>query len=277
MKLAPLLAIAVVLLFIWWHWQTILQRYLEIPPDDLNLARRGQYGDSYGSLNTLFAGFALVVSAYAILLQAEEGAEREKERAIADNLRQQDERRRDGETKQRDAEKTKDDFEQNFFRLFQMWHSHVLSLEYSMSDPYGSNRQFTWRGQTVMAVIWNHLSSINLNEPEPEDPKELFMARYKQLYEDNINTLAPAFRMLYYTFRYIAKANIEDKKEYADMVRGTLSPAELKLLAVNCLLPQGAKFKILVEQFHLFKHLPPEGFTEYDEVKKGFHPDAFGD
>jgi hypothetical protein len=39
-------------------------------------------------------------------------------------------------------------------------------------------------------------------------------------------------------------------------VRALLSPAELKFLAINGVAKYGTKFKPLVEEFHLLKHLP---------------------
>jgi len=85
------------------------------------------------------------------------------------------------------------------------------------------------------------------------------------------------FRSLYHVFRYLARSETgQPKCEYSDLVRALLSPDELTLLALNCLEPEGAKFKALVEEFHLLKHLDNE-LKELLRSNGAFGEQAFRD
>jgi hypothetical protein len=112
-KILLYLTLALVIVLVcafWWNWPTLLEERAPHLPvivsgttpavatlntSALNTsALKGQYGDSFGPLNTLFTGFALVGLIYTLLAQMREANEA------------------------------------RFFRFLDLWYSYVSGLEY---------------------------------------------------------------------------------------------------------------------------------------------------
>lgn len=93
---------------------------------------------------------------------------------------------------------------------------------------------------------------------------------YLVFYAENQNTLSVHLRMLYLLVSLISKSDLEDedKVEYAKLVRGQMSDAEMLLVRYNCRSHYGMKMQIYCNQYNLTKHLPITSLLEFKEYKK---------
>jgi len=254
-------------LYILLKWQVILPFIYSFPNQPPPSAISSiPSGDPYTSLGALFSGIALLGVVYTLYFQAEENKRRANETKERDAERKEDDARRDRLDKQRDEQRLKDEFERTFFRLVDTWHAQLVETE--MENE---------KGVLVIARLWTYcLNGIRIKSLRPV--KDL-IASYNE-YFDRDETLhsrmATYFRSLYQVFKYLKSSPIENKTTYSDIVRALLSPAELKFLALNGVAQYGAKFKPLVEDFHLLKHIPEDGRAQYflDEILKQYSPSA---
>lgn len=93
---------------------------------------------------------------------------------------------------------------------------------------------------------------------------------YLVFYAENQNTLSVHLRMLYLLVLLISKSGLEDddKVEYAKLVRGQMSDAEMLLVRYNCRSHYGEKMQVYCNQYNLTKHLPITSLLEFKEYKK---------
>jgi hypothetical protein len=213
----PLLA--TILFTTWFYWPELL-------PNELSdLEKRGQYGDSFGALNTLFTGLALVGVAYSVYLQLQE-------------------------RKKRDQERYEDAFESRIFRFSDSIRALISAMNCERNKQVKKGKD-AFEG--FYSLIGDCTPATSTAEAEPRD---VLLRKYRTVYSEKQDDLGPYFRILYHTFRYIDRSRTATQKEYSDIIRAELSTAELSLLAVNGLTQMGQKFKPLIEKYHLLKHLP---------------------
>ena len=237
---------------------------MRVPPNDATY--RGVYGDSFGSLAALLSALTMGGLVITLYIQITEAIQTEKRRLQEDEVRQKEETKRAEEDRKheeesiaalqrRDRERYEDNFENRFFRLFGIWRSYVDSLEKTeggMAFRDTDSHPYTIRGMQVLHQICQPLTL----ESHSANKSDYFIYTYKEIYKANHDILAPYFRTLYHTFRYISRSQMQNKEEYSDIVRAILSPIELFLVAGTCFTDEGKNFKRLVEEFHLLKHLP---------------------
>lgn len=208
----------------YWAWKIWPGRSLE---------QEGQFGDSFGALNTLFTGLAFAGLAFTIYLQLSEGRLNEYERY-------------------------EERFESRFFRVNDALRSVVAGIV--VRDPHAPHGGKMKIGKDAFGALLVEMSKFPLNPAEYPlgslTPIDEIRVRYQMMYSSNEDDLGPYFRMLYQIIRYIQRSVVKNKQEYADVIRAELSSSELCLLAINCLTAQGENFKPLVEEFGLLKHMP---------------------
>jgi Putative phage abortive infection protein len=259
--------VAFILIFvIWFNWQRISMHVPQLPGDSGTATIRGQYGDSYGGLNTLFTGLALTGLVYTMFMQMLDSENRQRER-------------------HEDAE------EDRFFRLLDLWDSYVSQLEMAKTFKTEERKNNTpivtekdnillLRGRNVIVEICKEVSPDPLPPDEDDEgtPLELLISRYRMVFNSREEILSPYLRTLYHVFKHLKKSDVKDKVEFSKLVRALLSGAELSLLAANCFTGFGKDFKPLVEEFHLLKHLTDNylcGATRNQMVDAGLNPSAF--
>ena len=93
---------------------------------------------------------------------------------------------------------------------------------------------------------------------------------YLVFYAENQNTLSVHLRMLYLLVSLISSSEMEDedKVEYAKLVRGQMSDAEMLLVRYNCRSHYGKKMQLYCNQYNLTKHLPITSLLEFREYKR---------
>lgn len=235
---------------------------------------RGQFGDSFGAVNALFAGLAFAGVIYAIILQKKElGLQRDElglQRKELEDTRAEIK----GQKEQLQAQNQtlqKQNFENSFFQLLSR-HSEIVN---SMAIPGAffndHNKEYTGRQCFVsmfskLAYIYE-ASDEQFNagmQPDADSAKNL---RYKWLndkYEEFFPNFQPYvghyFRHLYNIVKFIDQNTPEiiEKSFYIDLIRAQLSSTELGLLFYHGLSDRGAEFRVLVEKYALFEHIPSE-------------------
>lgn len=235
-------AIGAIVLAMWDSWPTTSAKiFPELAGQGVD--KLGQFGDSFGALNTLFTGVAFVGLLFTILIQLYERREREEERA--------EEKRAQYAS----------DFETRFFRLHDSLRQVVGEMIVLRFDTGRAVPEKM--GKDIFAHYVEKIISQKRNREEltgdATEGLQSWISEYRAFFAGRSqDDLAPYFRMLYRIVCYIEKSAGPNKYEFTEIVRAELSPSELKLLALNCLTTHGRKFKPLVERYHFLKHLPED-------------------
>lgn len=237
----PLLVVVPVLLWlIWGMWG--IAWFASRWPDNGTLERLGQAGDLFGGINALFAAFAFVGVAVAAWFQFETFSVVKQQAA---------------EARIHQAQQA---FEPLFFKLLE------LSREVR---PTKLMHMDQWRGGLSPDEAATHFSSelaktgwaakASLGFGDNNEGMKVLEDLYAGIYSQS-EQLGPFFRSLYHLFKRIDSSGLPwaQRIEYANIARATIEPAELFLLAVNCMTRRGVEFRPLIAKYGLLKHLPGE-------------------
>lgn len=219
--------------------------------DDWNA--RGQRGDSFGLVNSLFAGLAFAGVIYAILMQRK------------DLNVQQTELRRQGEALEAQVEgAARQRFDSVFFQMVRLHGEIVDGVRLPKSGPMAEGR-FALRG--------GYLSLKQAVKDWPAGPvvddvsglvTQLGQLRdaYLGWYAEREPELGHYFRNLYRIVKYVDEGDIEDKQTYLGILRAQLSVPELGLLFYNVIGPGFDKFLPLIVRYDFLQNLPPSELSD---------------
>lgn len=223
-----------------------------------DVAVRGQWGDSFGMINALFAGLAFAGVIYAIILQKKELALQREELA---NTREEIR----GQKEQLEAQNQtlqKQNFESSFFQLLSQHNDIVNSMAVQ-----GSREKFSGREcfDYLFLVFRNNYAAYN----------------YEEFFDQHQSYVGYYFRALYNFVKFVDQENdfLKDygaKKFYTNLIRAQLSSDELGLLFYNCLSERGDKFKKLVEKYALLEDMDFEVLINEDH-KNLYDKKAYGE
>ncbi len=155
-------------------------------------------------------------------------------------------------------------FENTFFQLLKVYQSIVESF----------NNEGT--GKAYFIDLQKRLSSSFTFKENADfiNEHKNAVAAYKEFYFTNKDNLAYYLRSLYRIFRFIQQGDLShnQKMVYAKIIRAQLSDGELYILYYNCETEKGHKFKPIIKEFNLLKHLPGFEKMEYSSINsKGFY------
>ena len=193
-------------------------------------AQRGQFGDSFGVITSLFAGLAFWGVILTLMLQKRE----------LDLTKQ--------ELKGTKEVLTKQNFENTFFQLLSLQNEIVKTLSYKLNERtiegracfhhYYENIKQKYSGKTNLLFdeffdeIWNSFSS------------------------ENINNIDHYFRNLHKLLDIIDKSNNIVKTTYTEIIRAQLSGYELIMIFYYGIRPLGGRgFKKLLEKYIIFEDM----------------------
>ena len=234
---------------------------------------RGQFGDTFGAVNALFAGLAFAGIIFAIILQKKElELQRQELKETRNEIRGQKE-----QLQAQDLTLQKQNFENSFFQLLSFHNEIVNSLEI----PSGRGR--TENGRMCFRLLFQYLKGFYNNSKYRTSKQMKDNIKINALYEEFLShyqwSIGHYFRHLYNTVKFVDQhrfiKEFEDKKTYTDLIRAQLSSNELGLLFYNCLSDRGAKFKCLVEKYALLKDIDFEGLLE-PEHRSLYSEKAYG-
>lgn len=184
---------------------------------------RGQIGDSYGALNTLFSGLAFVGLIITILLQREDLKiqnetlvlqieEQKKQAAETERMANELENQKKLMTLQR--------VESTLFQLIKTFQDYRETIQYRV------NSNETKTGQDALSQIYNWIQHATFNEQKSD--KEKFDIMFSRLQHQLHNY----FRMIIYILQYLNDSSINDseKMTFADCLNLNMNDHEIILI-----------------------------------------------
>jgi hypothetical protein len=213
----------------------------------LDLQKTAPFGDTFGSLNTLFTGLALIAVGWAAWMQKQELKVQQK--ALVDQIE---------ETVQTRAVFQKQAFEATFFQMLKVFDDladrNQKYIEHVGTFTLGFLHEIH-SGKTILKPP----EEIGVKEVQEGDIARGINLYFEQHYLFHEKQLAPVFRMLYHLLQLIDESGLIDKEKfkYADIVRSALTTPFLVLLACNCANPDNHKgLTPFLSGYRLLKHLP---------------------
>ena len=215
-----------------------------------NFENSGSFGDSFGPLGAIMAGFA-ALAAFATLQEQSKQFERIIEREEAEDTRRADQ---DASTERqrrlRQASESRQLFEQTFFKMLEALREIVKEIDVGTGENRKQSRDAF---QALVSKLRRRISS------SPD-----LCATWLQLANEYKNDLNHYFRFLYHIVVYVDLQESVDRYSYVRLLRASLSEAELVLLALNCSVGEGVeKFKPLIEKYALLHNLSVEAKTAW--------------
>lgn len=226
-----LMRIALILLLVLGVYATFFVMLLWNVPlsEGFDKIRDGTFGDSFGTLNTLFSGFAFSGIIITILMQKSDLAESRKQ------IGQQQ-------------------VESQFYNILSLQQQvisgfdlHVVNDDSSVKIIQGRDCFRAWRRKLKARYLDQARRGI--------EPSLASQTAYQSVLKSHLGDLGLYFRSLYSVFRFIETLEKEDQKKYAVVVRSLLSDYELIFLFYNCLSPMGARFSRYAQVHALFDNL----------------------
>lgn len=293
-----LVLILLAVLSIWsgaWYW---IDSHINVESDiAASIEARGQFGDKFGAVNALFAGFAFAGIIFTIFLQNREIKQTKK--MLEEQLKDSNKQRFDSTffqllTLHNDITSKLSDLEVMGRDSFRSFHSRII-----LSDPHfrcysalqkldreeirrvkdAKSLDSNTNGKLNSADISNLQASLEEGvaslENYLDDSTILQEKKIRQAYtkaaELHVDNYSHYFRNLYHTLRFIRESPlIEDseRSRYAKYVRSQLSEPELLCLFYNSLtkieLPGREKMELgypkmgkLLFDFDILQNLPP--------------------
>ncbi len=231
------------------YWLPSLMTFLDCKTD---LTGSGTFGDSYGALNTLFAGLAFAGIIISIVLQSQELREtREELRGQKEQLERQA-------------------FENAFFQMLRLHNEIANSFKYRTPNP----PQNLFEGKDCFAALRRDVKAFVADVNNGASVED----RYAKFYFLHAHSnLGHFFRNLYQIVKYVDRSDVKDKKFYTNIVRAQLSSDELYLLFYNALSSLGReRFFPLIVKFQFLEQLPyTKDIQHGDAIKFGKY--AFGE
>ncbi|WP_339307661.1 putative phage abortive infection protein [Paenibacillus sp. FSL R5-0519] len=232
---------------------------------------RGTFGDMFGSINTIFSGFAFGGIIYTIYQQrAEFRLQREELRLQREEVAKTNE----AMTEQIKAANIQR-FESTFFQLISLHNEIVRDIKRQERESFSQLRN----GLIEMAEmeknqLYGSKDANSLNESEQLIVISYACERYFRYYEPKLGAY---LRNLYNLLRMVEKnewiKELEQEKEYTRIIRSQLSANEQIILFYNCFQTKGRKFKYFADRYDLFDNmvedllLHPSHYGFYNKVK----------
>lgn len=150
-------------------------------------------------------------------------------------------------------------FENTFFQLVQIQENITNNLYYSPIDGASNHYEENFFGRQVFMALYREKDYFNDKTAELTE----IINRYIQ--DKELYILDHYFRHLYLILKFIDNSTIlnnQDKIQYADIIRSSLSQYELVFLFYNTQSPNETdEFKRLIEKYGLFSKLQKELLT----------------
>jgi len=295
---AILLLILTIVLLIWWGGWTLIDSSIN-PSTKIeeNIAARGQFGDKFGAVNALFAGFAFAGIIFTIFLQNREIYQ--TKRMLEEQLKDSNKQRFDSTffqllTLHNDITAKLSDLENEGRNSFKSFNARIILSDidfpgYSALKKLDSQEIRRLKDSKIItddikskleqADISNLETALEngvaccdnfLDQSIPMQEDKIKKA-YTKAAEIHVDNYSHYFRNLYHTLRFVKESSLIEEHErhrYAKIVRSQLSEPELLTLFYNSLtkieLAGREKMELgypkmgrLLHQFDILQNLPP--------------------
>jgi hypothetical protein len=210
-----------------------------------DFSNSGAFGDSFGPLGAVMAGFA-ALAAFETLREQRSELARQKLREEAEDDRRKKEEKKRAATELRQAQlQQRTVFESTFFNLLDAFRDIAKETDVGTGETRKVSRDAFQR-------ILRNLQEGYRATGSPLQAWINISGTYK-------NDLNHYFRFLYHLIKFVDGQEGVDKYFYIRFVRAALSEAEIVLLFVNCAFGEGRdKFLPLVEKYALLHNVSQE-------------------
>ena len=233
---------------------------------DWDFSNVGSFGDSFGPLSALMALIAAVGAIAAYRVQSEEITRIRAREAEQDKILQSDRARAISRQESLDRQSEMQVFESTFFQLLKTHRDLVTGL-----DLVSSEGEKKAEGHDVFRTMLIEFKQKLDGDNRVQNVKEIW-GHFSNHFKNDINHY---FRLLYHIVRFIDGSQQPNKYFYIQILRASLSDAEISLLALNCDYGEGReKFKGLVEKYALLHNLS-EKEIKYWKLRKKYESGAF--
>ena len=202
-------------------------------------ARRGEFGDSFGTLNALFSGLAFSGVLLTLLFQRKDIAS----------------------TKQQLIDQA---FESQFYSLLN--YQQEIVKNFDIQDPdskvvisQGRDCFKRW-DQFLRFRFWNY-------DKIPEKKSKAHVFAYCEVAPEHGSDWDLYFNSLMLLFSVIKDSKHPKENDFAFIVRALLSAYELKLIFYYCLTPGGERLSFFVDRYSLFSHLDDSLIYKTEHLK----------
>ncbi|CAM3466539.1 MULTISPECIES: putative phage abortive infection protein [Saccharibacillus] len=234
---------------------------------------RGTFGDMFGSINTIFSGFAFGGIIYTIYQQRAEFRLQREELRLQRNEVAKTNAALDEQVKAANVQR----FENTFFNMIQL-HNHIVKDIVVIDDyvhpsnltpaRFIENRNYT--GKEAFSYLYDmfngdYLHKFSNEETDNEDALELVRQRlsyldksYHYFFTRYENMLQPYYKNLLNLLATVDEnewINEKEKKYYMRIVESQLSPDELLMLFYKTLTKKGFKLHEITKKYSLMDDL----------------------
>ena len=231
---------------------------------------RGQLGDMFGAVNSLFSGLAFAGLIVTLILQRKDlNLQRESIQQTNEQLGIQ---AREFEIQNQMAKQ--EQFRNTFFELLRMQQTITGELKISVKEWNGTIMII--QGRKVFEELFTERDYKYLVETDRRFYSIAAKARDENDYEYISNPrifsfLFHYFRFVYRIIKYVDETDvlnsIEERYQYVAFLRSTLSNYEVAAIFYNCLSSNGKKkFKPLVEKYALFDNIDVKILGSSDDL-----------
>jgi uncharacterized membrane protein len=212
---------------------------------------RGVVGDTFGAVNALFTGLAIIAVVVDICYQRQQVADQRQEKS------------------DRDTSDHLEAVERRFFQLLGSWQAAVGSLR--TTYPLSPINTEHYEGREVLARLKDDLiQKLNRAPPIAVGNRVLVGERYESFYNEECDLLGHYFRLLYHLLKFIAESGIPPQEQifYTRIIRAHLSNSELVLIFYNGISKHGVeKLFPLVDKYDLLQNINREKLRSPEDVK----------
>lgn len=226
-----------------------------IPPVSDNLANLGLYGDTYGGLNAIFSGLAMIAAFTAVWYNSKD----RKKKQFEDHFFQQM------------------DTIQYITSSIKIYKS-IIKYKLNISEEKYLVKEITVERDLSGMEFFIFLRNNFIVEKIESHPQKN-VGKYQDFYDEYLHrVLGHYFRAIYQVIKYTDRyqhLKAEDKIFYIHLLRAQISSDELYFMFYNGLSKYGkGNLKPLLEKYAFFEHLQNE-ITSSDLIK--YNISAYGD
>lgn len=207
----------------------------------------GEFGDMFGSVNTLFSGLAFGGIIYTIFLQREDMRVQKKE-ADKNNAKLQE------QIKEINIER----FENTFFQMITLHNEITKSITIDNCEGRLAFTKF-YEQLKYHKTEFDRFNPVYKEKPSAELEIRDLRKMCDQFFRSNEPIFGHYYRNLYNLYRMVDNnkwiQTTEEKKEYTRIIRSQLSAHEYVLLFYNCFQKKGYKFKFYADKYELFDNM----------------------
>lgn len=158
----------------------------------------------------------------------------------------------------------KQQFETTYFNLINLYQEVVKSLHFDFIDSFSER---IYNGKDFFEQQRKRFYDDFVIQDLFGRNRKQAKIKYVEFYTSTKEQTSHYFRTLYRIFRFISSSKFseEEKMHYAKIVRAQLSESELFFIHYNAYTEYGAKFRKLINEFNILKHLPYLEKVEYKE------------